>query len=268
MSEYDIYEKLTKFREPLIEKIIRTLAIHPDSNGIDVGCGIGRITKLLSNKIGLNKELIGLDFSDDKINYAKKNSRGNYIKFIQGNVNKLEYNPNSFDWIWSMDTIWIGSKEFGCPAKEPDHILNQLYKILKPGGKIYLVFWSSQKILPGYPFLEARLNASTSANAPYLKDMNPDYHILNVQKWLSKAKFENIEVKSFVGDIVGPLSEIDKAALTTFFQMFWGNSENEISKEDWEKFNDYCSPTSDKFILNDPDYYGFYIYTLFQGMKK
>jgi len=268
MSEYDIYENLAKFREPLIEKIIESLAIDPASKGIDIGCGIGRITNLLSNKIGLNKELIGLDFSEDMITYAKKNINHKNVKFLQSDVNNLKFNSNSFDWIWSMDTIWVGPEEFGCPAKEPDHILNQLYEILKPGGKIYLAFWSSQKILPGYPLLEARLNASTSANAPYLKDMDPNNHILNGQKWLSKAKFENIEAKSFVGDIVGPLSEINKTALTTFFQMFWGNSENEVTKEDWEKFNEYCSPTSDKFVLNNPDYYGFYVYTLFQGIKK
>lgn len=268
MNEYDIYENLTRFREPLIEKIIKSLNINPDSKGIDIGCGIGRIANLLSNKIGLIKELIGLDFSDDMINYAKKNSEKENIKFIQGDVNNLKFTSNSFDWIWSMDTIWIGPEEFGCPAKSPDHILNQLYKILKPGGKIYLLFWSSQKFLPGYPLLEARLNATTSANAPYLKNMNPDNHILYGQKWLSKAKFENIKVKSFVGDIVGPLSEKDKTVLTTFFQMLWGNSENEVSKEDWDRFNEYCSPTSDIFILNNPDYYGFYIYTLFQGIKK
>ena len=98
--------------------------------------------------------------------------------------------------------------------------------------------------------------------------MNPNNHILYGKKWLQNAKFKDIEVKSFVGDIVGPLSENDKTALATFFQMFWGNSENEVSQEDWDKFNEYCSPESDKFILNDPDYYGFYIYTLFKGIKK
>jgi len=53
MNEYNIYENLTRFREPLIEKIIKSLDINPDSKGIDIGSGIGRITNLLSNKIGL-----------------------------------------------------------------------------------------------------------------------------------------------------------------------------------------------------------------------
>ena len=267
MSEYDVYENLTRFREPLIERMIESLAISPDSKGIDIGCGIGRITNLLSKNKRLKNDLIGLDFSEDMINYAKKHSGQANVKFIQGDINNLNFNSSSFDWIWSMDTVWAGPKEHGCPAEEPDKILNQLYGSLNPGGRIYLAFWSSQKILPGYPLLEARLNSSTSANAPYLNGMNPNNHILYGKKWLQNAKFKDIEVKSFVGDIVGPLSENDKTALTTFFQMFWANSKNEVSQEDWKKFNEYCSPESDKFILNDPDYYGFYTYTLFQGTK-
>jgi hypothetical protein len=50
--------------------------------------------------------------------------------------------------------------------------------------------------------------------------------------------------------------------------MLWDNSESEVSKDDWEKFNEHCLPSSDKSILNDPEYYGFYVYTLFQGTKK
>lgn len=268
MNEFDVYENLTKFREPLLGKIIESLKIKPDSKGIDIGCAIGRITNLLLKKTGTNTTLVGLDFSHDMIGYAKKNSKHDQITFMQGDVNNLPFDPCSFDWIWSMDTIWIGPEKFGCPAFEPDHILNQMYRILKPGGKIYLAFWSSQKILPGYPLLEARLNTTTSANAPYLQDMNPDNHILYAEKWLSKAKFKDLRVQSFVGDITGPLSKTDKSAVTLLFQMLWGNSQNEISKEDRIRFSELCSPSSDHFILNDPDYYGFYIYTLFRGEKQ
>jgi hypothetical protein len=130
-----------------------------------------------------------------------------------------------------------------------------------------LAFWSSQRLLPGSPLLEARLNASTSANAPYLNDMNPRNHILYGKRWLSNANFNNVVAKSFIGDIEAPLSENDKKALTTFFQMFWGNSEKEVSIADWEKFNAICSPNSNEFILNSSDYYGFYTYSLFQGQK-
>jgi len=50
--------------------------------------------------------------------------------------------------------------------------------------------------------------------------------------------------------------------------MFWGNSSNDVSKDDWQRFKEICSPNSNQFILNQPDYYGYYTYTLFRGIKK
>jgi demethylmenaquinone methyltransferase/2-methoxy-6-polyprenyl-1,4-benzoquinol methylase len=267
MNDYNTFEYLTRFREPLIDTIINSLGIKPGSKGIDIGCGIGYVTNMLGTRVGHDGHIIGLDFSEDFIEYAKKNVKHNSIEFLHGDVNYLDFKQNSFDWIWSMDTIWAGPEEFGCPAEKPDQILNKLHQILKPGGMIYLVFWSSQKLLPGYPLLEARLNASTSANAPYLNNMNPDNHILNGKKWLSKANFKKIDAKTFLGDITAPLDENDKKALKTLFQMFWGSSEKEVSREDWEKFNAIRTPGSNQFILSSPDYYGFYTYTLFQGEK-
>lgn len=268
MSQIETFENLTKFRRPLVEKVINYLSINKDSKGLDIGCGIGQISNLLSKKLGKNGSLTGLDYSADLIAYANQNFKKDNVDYVRGDINNLKLPLNSFDWIWSMDTVWAGPKEFGCPAEEPDNILNQLYQVLKPGGKIYLLYWTSQKFLPGYPLLESRLNASTSANAPYLDDMKPHTHIMSCKKWLRDAKFSEIQINTFVGDIVGPLNEKEKSALSVFFQMFWGNSHKEVSQEDWLNFNALCVPESNKYILNNPDYYGYYTYTMFQGKKN
>ncbi len=268
MTQIEVYEILAQFRKPLIEKIIASLNIEPDSTGIDMGCGIGTTTHFLADKISSKGKLTGVDYSTEFINHAKQKTTDKNVEFRQGDINNPNLPTNSIDWIWSMDTLWCGSKELGCPAEEPDKILKQLYRALKPGGKIYLLFWTSQKFLPGYPLLEARLNASTSANTPYVEDMDSYTHVMNATKWLTKAKFSNVGAESFIGNIASPLTENDKKALTIFFEMLWGNTASEISKNDWGKFEEICTPGSDNFILNQPDYYGYYTYTLFKGTKK
>ena len=267
MSQIETFENLTRFREPLIGKIINHLSINTDSKGLDVGCGIGQITYLLSERLGKNGNITGLDYSPDFITHANQKYKKDNVDFIQGDINHLKLPSNFYDWIWSMDTVWAGPKKFGCPAKEPDKILDQLNNILKPGGKIYLLYWTSQKFLPGYPLLESRLNATTSANAPYLDEMKPYTHVMNGKKWLKNAKFSKIQVNTFVGDIVAPLNEKEKDALSVFFQMFWGDSQKEVSQNDWRKFNEICIPDSNQYILYNPDYYGYYTYTLFEGEK-
>jgi demethylmenaquinone methyltransferase/2-methoxy-6-polyprenyl-1,4-benzoquinol methylase len=267
MNNFEIYENLTSFRKPLITQIIDSIEIKPDSKGMDLGCGIGAITQLLYLKKGVKNSVIGLDYSKEFIDYAQKNSKNSYTQFIQGDVNHLDFKPHSFDWIWSMDTIWPGPKELGCPAETPHEILQKLYEILKPNGKLYLVYWSGQKFLSGYPILEAQLNASPSANAPFYEQTPPENHIMNATAWLKQAGFKDIKAKSFVGNISAPLSDAEKKSLHSFFEMLWGESNKDLKDTDRKIYNQLTSADSDKYILGNPSYYGYYIYTLFEASK-
>ena len=265
--ELSTYECLTKFREPLLNFIIKSLHIPAGSKGLDAGCGIGYVTKLLAEHVGENGHVIGLDKSKDFIHYAKNNNKTATIQFIEGDVNSLQFDDNSFDWLMSIDTVWPGQKELGCPAEDPLKIIREFYRVLKPGGSVFILFWSSQKLLPGYPILEAQLNTTSSATAPFIQGMKPLQHILNGRYWLQNAEFTDILVKTYVGDIIAPLSENDRNALHVLFEMFWGESQSEVSEDDWKDFKRLCAPGSDDYIFNNKHYYGFYTYTLFKGVK-
>jgi hypothetical protein len=90
---------------------------------------------------------------------------------------------------------------------------------------------------------------------------------MNARYRLEKADFKDISVKTYLGDIIAPLSKTDRDVLNYLFQMFWGESESEISEIDWNEFKRICDPNSDDYILNNQHYYGFYTYTLFKGIK-
>lgn len=268
-SEMDIstYECLSRFRAPLFDSIIRSSAVPAGSYGLDAGCGIGAITRLLSGSVGKNGRVIGLDLSRDFINYARNNNQTESIQFIEGDVNALPFDDDSFDWVWSVDTVWPGPKESGCPSENPSAIIKEFYRVLKPGGRVFVLFWSSQKLLAGYPVLEAVLNTTSSATTPFYRGMDPLNHIMNGRNWLEKTDFKNIAVNTYVGDITAPINENDRNALSVLFDMFWGESGSEITESDWKDFNALCDPDSGEYILNNKNYYGFYTYTLFKGSK-
>jgi len=94
---------------------------------------------MLAQRVKEKGYVTGLDLSKDLINYARNNNRRKSINFIAGDVNKLLFEDNSFDWTWSMDTVWLGPREFGCPAEDPFSIMEEFYRVIKPGGFVYLL---------------------------------------------------------------------------------------------------------------------------------
>ena len=266
MNETEIYNCLFQFRKPLIEKIITELNIPVGSNGLDAGCGIGSITNLLAKRVGKNGFVTGVDLSKKILSYAEKYASLTNTGFVQGDINNLPFDENTFDWIWSIDTVWPGPKEMECPAENPSGILAEYSRVLKPGGRLYLLYWTSQKLLPGYPLLEARLNATSIANAPFTNNTPPSNHVMNAKDWLVKAGFKSVSAKTFVGDISAPLTENDKKALKILTNMLWGRAEKELTGNDWEKMNDLCFPISGDSLFDLSSFYGFYTYSLFKGI--
>ncbi|MBN1388241.1 MAG: class I SAM-dependent methyltransferase [Bacteroidales bacterium] len=265
--EISVYECLNAFRKPLLDSIIGSLNIHHGSIGLDAGCGTGFITRMLAEQTGAEGSVTGLDLSRDFINYSRENNQGNNITFVEGDVNDLHFEDNSFDWIWSMDTVWPGPKKYGCPAENPYSIFKEFNRILKSGGRVYISYWSSQKLLPGYPLLEARLNTTSSASAPFIEGMDPGNHFMNGKRWLQASGFNDVSANTFTGDINAPLSENDHKALNILIQMLWGSAESELSSGDIEDFKNLYNPESEDHFLKNQYYYGFYTYTLIMGYK-
>ncbi|MBI9039744.1 MAG: class I SAM-dependent methyltransferase, partial [Bacteroidales bacterium] len=226
-NEISLYNCLNDFRKPLLSKIINSLGLPSGSRGLDAGCGIGEITKLLYENIGESGDLTGLDFSKDLIQYAQNKNKK--IKFIEGDVKSLPFADNCFDWVWSCDTVWTGPKEFGCPSNNPSPIIGEYFRVVKPGGLIVLLFWTSQKLLPGYPLLESKLNSTSSANAPFTSAMDPIFHVMNMKYWLKKSGLENIKAKTYLYDINAPLSKNDRKALELLFEMLWYAGKTELN---------------------------------------
>jgi demethylmenaquinone methyltransferase/2-methoxy-6-polyprenyl-1,4-benzoquinol methylase len=74
-----------------------------------------------------------------------------------------------------------------------------------------------------------------------------------------------VQAQTFVADICAPLKSGEKTALTSLFEMLWGTQQLEVPADDWKEYQQLCNPESPDFILNLPEYYGFFTYSLFRG---
>ncbi len=78
-----------------------------------------------------------------------------------------------------------------------DDPLAEMKRVVKPGGRIILAAWSSQALLPGYPILEARLNATPRGVAPFENGMAPQHHFMFTAGALKDLGLKNIRCKTF-----------------------------------------------------------------------
>lgn len=248
--------------EPLYKDAIHALELSPGSKGLDVGCGIGLQCLLLADAVGPKGHVTGLDVTPEFLTYGaeivKKAGLMDRVAFKIGDMNALPFNDGNFDWLWSANCA-------GYPSRDPLPMLKELTRVIKPGGKIAVLIYASQMLLPGYPMLEARLNVTSPGIAPFTADMKPETHHMRVLGWFQKAGLVNVAVRSFVGDVHAPLSEEKRAALAALIDMRWGAAESEMPPDDWARFLRLTQPNSPEYILDLPDYYGFVTVSLFQG---
>jgi ubiquinone/menaquinone biosynthesis C-methylase UbiE len=249
-------------RQPTLRPAIHALHLPNGSRGLDVGCGIGLQIPFLVEAVGPAGHVTGLDlraeFLAEVERVAKQAGLSGQVSFQQGEMNRLPFDADTFDWAWSSSCVGYG-------AEEPVPLVKELARVVRPGGTVAILVWSSQMLLPGYPLLEARLNATSSGIAPFTKSMRPESHWLCALGWFHEVGLKEPRAQTFVGDFHAPLSDEMRAALISLFDMRWVGVESELTEEDWAEYQRLCLPDSPDFIVNRPDYYAFFTETLFQG---
>ena len=255
-------EEADSLREPLLRTVMEALRFPQGSTGLDAGCGIGLQALLLAEAVGPAGHVTGLDLSPAFLRHAERmvEERGlsDRISFQEGNVRRLPFDDGTFDWVWSADCV-------GYPVDDLLPVLLELRRVVKPGGTIAILAWSSQCLLPGYPLLEARLNATGSGLAPIVRGRPPRSHFMRALGWFDAAGLVETGARTFVGGVQAPLTDGIRTALISLFEMLWGDRVPEVSPEDWAEYQRLCRPGSPDFILDLPDYVAFYTYSLFRG---
>lgn len=100
-------------------------------NGLDIGCGVGRNTILMSN-MGLKAH--GIDISKNAIKLAKKNAdnKGVKAKFIAYDGKTFPFKDSFFDVIISIGVL------DHMPMKDALDLMEEIKRTLKPNGVIEL----------------------------------------------------------------------------------------------------------------------------------
>jgi ubiquinone/menaquinone biosynthesis C-methylase UbiE len=145
-----------------------------DMHIMDLGCGSGRDCYVLSQWVGENGRILGVDMTEEqlaialeheeyhatKFGYSQKNT-----EFKKGYIEKLDalgLDDNSFDIIVSNCVINLS------PDKEA--VLKEAYRLLKPGGELYFSDVYSDRRVPSELVSDPVLYGECLSGALYWND--------------------------------------------------------------------------------------------------
>lgn len=98
----------------------------------DVSCGSGKTTHILHELVQPGGEVIGVDSSEERLEYANKHYGGKGIEFRYRDILKPLNDLGKFDFIWVRFVLeYYLSEGFD--------IVENISKILKPGGILCLI---------------------------------------------------------------------------------------------------------------------------------
>jgi len=167
---------------------------------LDIGCGDGKITALLTTKVP-NGSVVGIDISQSMIDFASSNYPQidfPNLTFLTGNATELPF-EQQFDRVVSFSTLhWVLDQ-----AK----VLKGIYRSLVSGGEASLHTYSNS---PMNVVTVAESLIRTEKWAPYFPSYTKQRIFVTAQEYrtlLEQAHFQQIQILEFCDDTPFPNRE-------------------------------------------------------------
>ncbi|KAI7837904.1 hypothetical protein COHA_008285 [Chlorella ohadii] len=116
---------------------------------LDVGCGIGGTSRFLAAKFP-QASVTGITLSPNQVKrgtqLAADRGLGN-VKFQVMDALKMEFPDNSFDLVWACES--------GEHMPDKKAYVDEMVRVLKPGGTLVIATWCQREETPEAPFSES-----------------------------------------------------------------------------------------------------------------
>jgi ubiquinone/menaquinone biosynthesis C-methylase UbiE len=171
--------------------ILKRHGLKPEMSVADICCGIGDFAVLLQKEFQPGR-LVALDHSKPSLDYARKVA-GEFgvegIEYVYGDASEMLLEDNQFDFVTCRHSLQIFDR--------PELILKELFRICKPGGRVYVTNEKNSHCL-GEPRGES-IQWTYNEVAKIVAHFNHDIEIgPKSRRLMLDAGFDDVRMESFM----------------------------------------------------------------------
>jgi ubiquinone/menaquinone biosynthesis C-methylase UbiE len=182
-------EKMENHHLNITEKTLRLMDLRPGERVLDLGCGSGWATRLLSRLVGEGPEgfgqVVGLDVSDEMIRQARAASKDfENILYVLGSAQQIPWEENFFDKVLSVESFYYYADQ--------DRSLTELFRVMAPHGRLFILI---------------NLYKDNPYSLQWVDKLKVPVHVRSAAEYvklLQKHAFENVESRFIPDDTPTP----------------------------------------------------------------
>src|SRR5580658_6468913 len=116
---------------PITLPVLDMMKLAPDDNVIDVGCGAGWLSRLLSERVPEGR-VVGMDISDEMVRRARRNYVAlDNTMFVIGAVDEIPWDANFFTRAISVESAYYWP--------DPARGLREIFRVMREGGSLWVL---------------------------------------------------------------------------------------------------------------------------------
>jgi SAM-dependent methyltransferase len=253
-------ERFSRFIAPELKIALSELGLAPGARVLDVGCGVGLATRMLSGLLGHDAHVVGLDLSLPHLRAARGPAA---IGLVQADAARLCFRDGSFDLIWSCNTI--------NHVADPVAALAAMRTALRPEGRVVL---AQSGLLPEMYFAwdaplddAVRLACHEYYRQRYGLTQDDTAEVRGLVGLIQRAGLRLGRVRTLTIERVQPLSDDDRAYFSqTIFEGTWGERLRPfLTPEMWRRLRRNTGLDSADYCLERDDFHHIQTLTLCVG---